>query len=98
MTKKNVLFVAHHLTIGGVQKSLVSALNYIDYESNNVTLYIRKNRIDLLPYINDNVKIIANNDRHHYYRYPYAVLLQLAQKMKGLLKKDTTSIETKLKK
>lgn len=98
MSKKNVLFVAHHLTIGGVQKSLVSALNYIDYESNNVTLYIRKNRIDLLPYINDNVKVIANNDRHHYYRYPYAVLLQLAQKMKGLFKKDTTSIETKLKK
>lgn len=75
--KRSVLFVAHHLTIGGVQKSLVSALNAIDYEENDVTLYLRKDRRDLLPYINPNVKVLVNQDPHHYYRTPKGVFYQL---------------------
>ena len=73
---KKVLFVANHLTVGGIQKSLISALNSIDYNSNEVTLYIRKNRLDLLPYVNKNVKILINKDTVHYYRLPYALYLQ----------------------
>lgn len=97
MSKNNVLFVAHHLTIGGVQKSLISALNYIDYKNNNVTLYLRKNRLDLGPYINGNVKLIVNDDKHHYYRFPYAVCLQIFIKLKGLVKRDTSALNSKLK-
>ena len=97
MHKKNVLFVAHHLTIGGVQKSLISALNYIDYKNNNVTLYLRKNRLDLFPYINENVKLIVNDDKHHYYRFPYAVCLQIIIKIKSLLKRDVSTLNCKLK-
>ena len=85
MSKKNVLFVAHHLTIGGVQKSLVSALNCVDYENNNVTLYIRKNRLDLLPFINKNVKVVINQDKRHYYRFPRSLYLQTIIKLKTLL-------------
>lgn len=97
MPKKNVLFVAHHLTIGGVQKSLISALNFCDYQNNNVTLYLRKNRLDLRPYVNKNVKLIVNDDKHHYYRLPYAVYLQALIKFKFLFKRDTSALNGKLK-
>ena len=43
--KKKVLIAVHQLNLGGVQKALISALNAIDYSKNDVTLYIRKNRI-----------------------------------------------------
>ncbi len=95
MQKRNVLFVAHHLTVGGVQKSLVSALNAIDYESNNVTLYLRKNRTDLLPYINRNVKVIINDDTRHYYRTPRAILYQFSCLLARLL--HNKSLEQKRK-
>ncbi len=83
---KSVLFVAHHLTIGGIQKSLVSVLNSIDYNAYNVTLYLRKNRLDLLPYINKNVNIIVNDDKNHYYLKPKAVLLQVLLSLAKLFK------------
>ena len=74
---RKVLFVANHLTVGGIQKSLISALNSVDYNVNEVTLYIRKNRLDLLPYVNKNVKVLINKDDVHYYRFPYALYLQV---------------------
>lgn len=77
MKKKKLLIVAHHLTIGGVQKSLISALKAIDYEKFDVTLYLRKNRTDLLPFVDERVNVIINDDKHHYYRKPYAIFLQI---------------------
>ena len=74
--KKKLLIVAHHLTIGGVQKSLVSALKALDYDKYDVTLYIRKNRTDLLPFIDERVNVIINKDAHRYYRKPFALVLQ----------------------
>ena len=68
MAKKKILIVAHHLTVGGVQKSLISALRNIDYDSNDVTLYLRKNRLDLLPFVDSRVKVIVNEDKQQYYR------------------------------
>ncbi len=88
--KKKLLIVAHHLTIGGVQKSLVSALKALDYDKYDVTLYIRKNRTDLLPFVDKRVNVIINNDTHHYYRKPYALVLQgkaLIAKILGKRKK-----------
>ena len=81
MDKKEVLIIGHQLTVGGVQKSLVAALNAIDYEKNIVTLYVRKNRLDLLPLINTNVKVIINKDDTHYYRKPYAIWCQMLGKL-----------------
>jgi len=77
MKKKKLLIVAHHLTIGGVQKSLIAALKVLDYEKFDVTLYLRKNRTDLLPFVDERVNVIINDDNHHYYRKPYAVFLQI---------------------
>lgn len=75
--KKKILFVIPHLTIGGVQKSLIAALKVLDYEKFDVTLYLRKNRTDLLSFVDERVKVIINDDKHHYYRKPYAVILQI---------------------
>ena len=78
MKNKSVLFVVHQLNTGGVQKALVTTLNCLDYEKLDVTLYIRKNRLDLLNEIKAPLKeIIINEDKTHYYRKPKAVLLSL---------------------
>lgn len=95
--KRKVLIAVHQLNIGGVQKALISALNAIDYTTNDVTLYIRKNRVDLLSSVNENVsKIIINNDNTKYYRKPYSILLQCELKLLKLLKKDCSSVQKKL--
>ena len=86
MNKKSLVVVIPHLTIGGVQKSLVSALKALDYDKYDVTLYIRKNRTDLLQFIDKRVKVIINTDPNRYYRKPFALMLQakaLAAKLAG---------------
>ena len=75
--KKKLLIVAHHMTIGGVQKSLISALKALDYDKYDVTLYLRKNRTDLISFVDDRVNVIVNTDPNRYYRKPYAILLQI---------------------
>lgn len=88
MEKKKVLFIVHHLTIGGVQKSLISALHAMNYDKYDITLYLQKNRTVLLPYIDKRVKIIINNDRRHYYRLMYSVILQIIMAVLGFFKQD----------
>ncbi len=75
--KKNLLIVAHHMTVGGVQKSLISALKAIDYDKYNVTLYLRKNRTTLLHLVDKRVNVIINENEPRYYRRPAAVFYQL---------------------
>ena len=75
--KKKLLIVAHHMTIGGVQKSLISALKALDYDKYDVTLYLRKNRTDLLPFVDKRVNVILNTDPNRYYRKLYAIILQI---------------------
>lgn len=77
MEKKKVLFVVHHLTIGGAQKSFITALRFIDYSKYDVTVYIRKNRLDILPEVDKRVKVIVNDDKTHYYRKAYALMYLL---------------------
>ena len=95
--KKKVLIAVHQLNLGGVQKALISALNAIDYSKNDVTLYIRKNRTDLLDSVNTNVsKIIINKDNTKYYRKPYSAFLLLKLKLFSLFGKDTSKVNQKL--
>lgn len=89
LKKKKVLIVTHHLTVGGVQKSLLSALKAIDYDKNDVTLYLRKDRTDLLPFVDERVKVIVNKDKHHYYRYPKSVLMQAGIFIGKIIKKPS---------
>lgn len=88
--KKQLLIVAHHMTIGGVQKTLVSASKALDYDKYDVTLYLRKNRTDLLDYVDKRINVIVNKDPNRYYRKPYAVALQLKIFLNKILgRKDT---------
>ena len=92
MEKRKVLFVVHQLNHGGVQKALISALNTIDYTKNEVTLYVCKDRVQLLADVNKNVKqVIINKDQTHYYRKPYAAFLVLLKQICRLLKLKTIS-------
>lgn len=82
MQKRKVLFVVHQLNYGGVQKAAITALNAIDYSKNEVTLYVRKNRVDLLQNVNPNVsQIILNKDNTRYYRKPYMVYLSICEEI-----------------
>ena len=99
MEKRKVLFVIHQLNHGGVQKSLIAALNALNYEENEVTLYIRKNRVQLLDEVNSNVqKIIINEDQTHYYRKQYMIYLSVCKKINGLLgnKQKCNDIQSKI--
>ncbi len=89
MNKQKLVFVIPHLTIGGVQKSLISALKVIDYDKYDVTLYLRKNRTELLPFIDERVTVIINKNPNRYYRKPFALVLQLRMMLAKLFgKKD----------
>ncbi len=94
MNKRKVLIVIHQLNIGGVQKSVIPVLDAIDYSKNDVTLYVRKDRTDLLPLINKNVsKIIINKDKTKYYRKPYIIWLQIKLKLTEMFGKDNTKVK-----
>lgn len=88
MEKKKVLFVVHHLTIGGVQKSLVSALHAMNYEKYDITLYLQKDRTVLLPYIDKRVNVVINKDKRHYYRFIRSIYYQLAVKLSSIFKRQ----------
>lgn len=77
MGKRKLLFAVHQLNTGGVQKALISALRALDYEKNEVTLFVCKDRLDLLPDVPAGAKVIVNDDRTRYYRKPKAIFLQL---------------------
>lgn len=99
MSKKKVLFVVHQLNYGGVQKALLSALNVIDYDEYDVTLYVRQDRLDLISDINKNVReVIVNDDHQHYYRKPYSLwmLFQLKLYLLFGLKNRADDIKRKL--
>ncbi|MBQ3006125.1 MAG: glycosyltransferase [Clostridia bacterium] len=93
--KKQLLFVINHLTVGGIQKTLISALKVIDYDKCDVTVYLRKNRTDLLPFIDKRVNVIINNDANKYYRKPRAVWLQALIEIYKLMGKKQKAEEVK---
>ncbi len=93
--KKQLLFVINHLTIGGIQKTLISALKAVDYNKYDVTVYLRKNRTDLLPFIDERANIIINNDTNKYYRKPRALWLQLLIEIYKLTGNNTKAEKVK---
>lgn len=93
--KKQLLFVINHLTIGGIQKTLVSALKVIDYDKYDITVYLRKNRTDLLPFIDKRATVIINNDANKYYRKPRAIWLQILIEIYKLTGKNQKSEKAK---
>lgn len=96
--KQSVFILIHQLNIGGAQKAAISALNAIDYDQNDVTVYVRKARLELLGQLNPRVsKVIINDDKNKYYRKPYAIYLQWIQKLYKLLGKDDSTVWERLR-
>ncbi len=95
--KKQLLFVINHLTVGGIQKTLISALKVLDYDKYDVTVYLRKNRTDLLDLIDKRAKVIINTDENRYYRKPKALLYQFLIEFYGVIGKKEKSEKFKSK-
>ncbi len=97
MEKQKLLIAVHQMNMGGVQKSLLCALRALEYDRYDVTLYVRKNRCDLLKQADPRVnRIIVNDDKTRYYRKPRAVLLFLIYRIAELLHLDYLPFKRKL--
>ena len=83
--KKKVLFVNHSLQQGGIVRSLIAALNVLDPERYDVTVYVHRDQPDLLELLPGHVHLVVNHDDHHYYRLPKALVLQAASKCSAML-------------
>ena len=55
---KNILIAARDLKIGGIEKALLTLINYFIEHGNNVTLVLEEKKGELLKQLNTNVKII----------------------------------------
>lgn len=84
--KKRILIITPFLMQGGVEHSLITALSGIDYEHYEITLYIYKEDLSLLPYVPNEVHVIKGFDKTHYYRKPKAVLLLSLSKIMSVLR------------
>ena len=83
--KKKVLIVNHSLQQGGIVRSLIAALNVIDPQKYEITLYVHRDMPDLAELVPSHVKVVINHDRNHYYRHPKAVALQALEKCFALV-------------
>ena len=97
MEKQKLLIAVHQMNMGGVQKSLLCALRALDYDRYDVTLYVRKNRGNLLEQADPRVnRIIVNDDKTRYYRNPRAVLLFVLYRIAELMHFNYLPIKRKL--
>ena len=58
--KKELLFSAYSLGLGGIEQALINLLNNINYDKYNVTVVLEKKQGIFLDQINSNVKVIEN--------------------------------------
>lgn len=66
--KKNLIFVISRMSIGGSQKSLVNAINSLDCDKYDITLYVRENKTDMISEIKKNINIVINENKIDYSR------------------------------
>ena len=59
--KKNIIFCAYNLDVGGIETALVSLLNNLDYQKYNIYLFLVKKEGIFLDRISKQVKIITFN-------------------------------------
>lgn len=56
-----IIFFSRNLSIGGMEKALVTLINQIDMNKNEVTLVLEQQKGELCSKINDNIKIVNYN-------------------------------------
>ncbi len=84
MRRKKILFVVHRMNVGGVQKSLLTLLDTLDYSLFDVTLFVLEDKTELIGQVPSGVaRVVVNRDAARYYRRPKAVLFSLPAKIPG---------------
>lgn len=77
MGKRKLLFVNGHLNVGGVEKSLVDLLRWLDYSKYDVDLLLLEGTGDYLDQIPENVNIINKDTREAYGSFSHSILQNL---------------------
>lgn len=82
---------------GGVEHSLITAINNIPLDLFDVSVFIRTNETELVSELPRDVNVILNKKKH-YYRHPKVVLLMIALKLLLCLKleKKATDVQERL--
>ena len=57
MEKKKILFTANDLRIGGIEKALVTLLNYLIEENYDITLVLERKKGELLKKLDYRIKV-----------------------------------------
>lgn len=77
MNKRKILFIIPTLCQGGLEHSLITALNLLDKDEYEISLLVLEKKLTLLPLVPDDIEVLVNNDNSHYFRKPKAILLQM---------------------
>ena len=77
MEKRKLLFVNGHLNVGGVEKSLVDLLRWLDYSKYDVDLLLLEETGDYLDQIPEAVNIIYKDTREAYGSFSHSILQNL---------------------
>lgn len=85
MPKKRLLFICSNMNIGGVQKSLINLLMYIDYSRFDVDLFLIDKTGIFIDYVNENVNIITNEEISDYFLSYNESIRKLLRKRKYLM-------------
>ncbi len=85
MDKKKILFITPSLCQGGIEHSQIIMLQLLDKARYDMTLFLYRDDVTLLPMVPKEVTVIMNNDKSHYFRRPKAVLLSIMAKVYGWL-------------
>jgi len=75
--KKIVIFLPS-IQHGGIQRSLVEALNVVDTTKYDITIYAYSHSNPLAESLPEDVKVIIDTDKSHYVRKPRSVFLHIA--------------------
>jgi glycosyltransferase involved in cell wall biosynthesis len=74
--KKNILISVYDMEIGGIERSLINMLEYMDYEKYNVDLLIFSHKGELLKWIPDKVNILPKVSQYTVFRKPIVQCLR----------------------
>ena len=77
MVKRKILFVNGHLNVGGVEKSLVDLLRWLDYSKYDIDLLLLEEMGDYLEQIPKDVNVIHKDIRNAYGPFLYTFLQNL---------------------
>lgn len=75
--KKIVIFLPS-IQHGGIQRSLLEALNVVDTTKYDITVYAYSHWNPLAESLPENVKVIIDTDKSHYIRKPESIFLHIA--------------------